>query len=95
MYIYSITTTTTTTTTTSTTTTTTTITITTTMRQVVPPDFRPTSREHKIQEFPRRDSKPRKRLQENRAMLRNIVCDVWYCPVFSESLLGFGASSRR
>ena len=48
----------------------------------------------KIQELPRRDSKPKKRLRENRAISCVLLSfDVHHRPVFSESLLGFGVSS--
>ena len=44
-------------------------------------------------EFPRRDSKPERRLREKRAILCNAVFDVHYSPASSESLLGFGVLS--
>ena len=46
-----------------------------------------------VQGFPRRDPKPKKRLQENRTIPRIIVVDLNYRPVLSESLLGLRVSS--
>ena len=46
-----------------------------------------------IQEFPRRDSKPKRRLQDNRTILRVLLFLMLLpSPVFSESLLGSGVS---
>ena len=49
---------------------------------------------HIILKFPRRDSKPKKRLPRTQGdTMCIIVLDVYDRPVFSESLLGFGVSS--
>ena len=49
-----------------------------------------------IQEFPRRDSKPKKRLPNKQGdTMCIIVFDVHHRPVFSEYLLRFGVSSGK
>ena len=49
-----------------------------------------------IQEFPRRDSKPKRRLERKQGDdTCMIVFDVYYRPAFSESLLGCGVSSEE